>query len=40
MIALLKIFVQTDEHYIIHLPFIEKEYHYDILLGFGDNASV
>ena len=26
------------EHYIVDLPFIENEYHYDILLGFGDKC--
>lgn len=24
-----------DEHYIVNFPFIENDYHYDILLGFG-----
>ncbi len=27
-----------DEHYIVGFPFIENEYHYDILLGFGDKC--
>ena len=27
-----------DEHYIVDFPFIENEYHYDILLGFGDKC--
>ncbi len=26
------------EHYIVRFPFIENEYHYDILLGFGDRC--
>lgn len=25
-----------DDHYIVHFPFTENEYHYDILLSFGD----
>lgn len=25
-----------DEHYLVSFPFIESDYHYDILLGFGD----
>lgn len=24
------------EHYIVSFPFVENEYYYDILLGFGD----
>ena len=24
-----------DEHYVVDFPFIENEYYYDILLGFG-----
>ncbi|MDE5932143.1 MAG: YafY family transcriptional regulator, partial [Lachnospiraceae bacterium] len=27
-----------DEHYIVNFPFIENEYYYDILLGFGDKC--
>ena len=27
-----------DEHYIVSFPFIENEYHYDILLSFGDKC--
>jgi len=27
-----------DEHYFVNFPFIENEYHYDILLGFGDKC--
>jgi predicted DNA-binding transcriptional regulator YafY len=27
-----------DEHYIVHCPFIENEYSYNILLGFGDKC--
>lgn len=27
-----------DEHYIVSYPFIENEYYYDILLGFGDKC--
>ena len=27
-----------DEHYIVHFPFIENDYHYDMLLGFGDKC--
>ena len=27
-----------DEHYIVNFPFIENEYHYDILLSFGDKC--
>lgn len=27
-----------DEHYIVNFPFIENEYYYDILLGFGDQC--
>ena len=27
-----------DEHYIVSFPFIENEYYYDILLGFGDKC--
>ena len=26
------------QHYIVHFPFIENEYYYDILLGFGDKC--
>jgi len=28
----------SDEHYIVNFPFIENEYYYDILLGFGDKC--
>ena len=27
-----------DEHYIVRFPFIENEYHYNILLSFGDQC--
>lgn len=27
-----------DGHYIVNFPFVENEYHYDILLGFGDKC--
>lgn len=27
-----------DEHYIVNFPFIENEYYYDMLLGFGDKC--
>ena len=27
-----------DAHYIVHFPFVENEYYYDILLGFGDKC--
>jgi len=27
-----------DEHYFVNFPFIENEYHYDILLGFGNKC--
>lgn len=27
-----------DEHYIVNFPFVENEYHYDILLSFGDKC--
>ena len=27
-----------DEHYIVNFPFIENDYHYDILLSFGDKC--
>ena len=27
-----------DEYYIVKFPFIENDYHYDILLGFGDKC--
>ena len=27
-----------DSHYIVDFPFIENDYHYDILLGFGDQC--
>lgn len=27
-----------DAHYIVRFPFIENDYHYDILLGFGDKC--
>lgn len=27
-----------NEHYIVHFPFIENDYHYNILLGFGDKC--
>ena len=27
-----------DEYYIVNFPFVENDYHYDILLGFGDKC--
>lgn len=27
-----------NEYYLVDFPFIENEYHYDILLGFGDKC--
>ena len=27
-----------DEHYIVNYPFIENDYHYDVLLGFGSKC--
>ena len=27
-----------EEHYIVNFPFIENEYYYDFLLGFGDKC--
>ena len=27
-----------DEHYFVSFPFIENEYYYDILLGFGNKC--
>ena len=27
-----------DEHYFVNFPFVENEYYYDILLGFGDKC--
>ena len=27
-----------DEHYIVHFPFIENDYYYNILFGFGDKC--
>lgn len=27
-----------DAHYIVDFPFVENDYHYDILLGFGDKC--
>ena len=27
-----------DEHYIVSFPFIENEYHYNILFSFGDKC--
>ena len=27
-----------DEHYIVNFPFVENEYHYDILLSFGNKC--
>ena len=29
---------EDDEHYLVNFPFIENEYHYDILLSFGDKC--
>ena len=29
---------EGDEHYIVSFPFIENEYHYNILFGFGDKC--
>jgi predicted DNA-binding transcriptional regulator YafY len=28
----------SNEYYIVNFPFIENEYHYDILLSFGDKC--
>ncbi|MCL2672351.1 MAG: YafY family transcriptional regulator [Clostridiales bacterium] len=28
----------SDAHYIVHFPFIENEYHYNILFSFGDKC--
>ncbi len=28
----------SDEYYIVNFPFIENEYYYDILLGFGNKC--
>lgn len=27
-----------DSHYIVHFPFIETDYYYDMLLSFGDKC--
>lgn len=27
-----------DSHYLVDFPFIENDYHYDMLLGFGNNC--
>ena len=27
-----------DEHYLVNFPFVENEYYFDILLGFGDKC--
>ena len=29
---------EGDAHYIVDFPFIENEYHYDMLLSFGDKC--
>ena len=29
---------EGDEHYIVSFPFVENEYHYNILFGFGDKC--
>lgn len=29
---------EGDEYYIVHFPFIENEYYYDILLSFGNKC--
>ena len=29
---------EDDQHYIVKFPFIENEYHYDILFSFGDKC--
>ena len=29
---------EDDEHYLVNFPFIENEYHHDILLSFGDKC--
>lgn len=29
---------EGDEYYIVHFPFIENEYYYDMLLGFGNKC--
>lgn len=31
-------FPDGDEYYIVHFPFVENEYYYDMLLGFGDKC--
>lgn len=31
-------FPDGDEHYMVSFPFIENDYYYDILLGFGDKC--
>lgn len=31
-------FPNGDEYYIVDFPFVENEYYYDILLGFGDKC--
>ena len=30
--------INGDEHYIVRFPFVENDYHYDILLSFGDKC--
>ena len=30
--------IDGDEHYIVRFPFVENDYHYDILLSFGDKC--
>lgn len=29
---------EGDEYYIVHFPFIENEYYYNMLLGFGNKC--
>ena len=31
-------FTDDDEYYLVNFPFIENEYHYDILLSFGNKC--
>lgn len=34
----LKFVPDSGEYYIVNFPFIENDYYYDILLGFGDKC--
>lgn len=31
-----RFFLENDNYYIVHFPFIENDYHYNILLSFGE----